>query len=494
MTLETLLNIHGRVQWGQADKNLQAKSLCFDSRKVSPGAVYVAIRGYSSDGHQYLPQVIQAGAVALVVEDISQVPESFRGVVVEVLDSRLSLQVLSQKFYGSPGNQLLSIAVTGTNGKTSTTAIIEYLLNSQQQLCGVIGTIDHHIGKKVWETNLTTPDPVTLQSRLKDFVDLGGKSFVIEASSHALHQNRINQGFEVTMFTNLSRDHLDYHKNMDDYFEAKARLFKANMLKEDRDCMAVVNLDDPYGERLVSMVEGRRVYTYGKGDNCDLRFAIVKSHLDGTDINLTLAGGYNFLIQSPLIGEHNAYNLVGCLAVIYGMGFDLQKAATDFIDFPGIPGRMQKSKSSKGVFGFVDYAHTPDALEKSIISLKPLVENGKRLITVFGCGGDRDPGKRPIMGELANRLSDLTIVTSDNPRTEEPAQIVSEICEGFVHVPGAKFLPIVEREEAIQKACELAEPGDAILVAGKGHETYQIIGDQTIHFDDNAVLNKYLNS
>ncbi|MEM7646444.1 MAG: UDP-N-acetylmuramoyl-L-alanyl-D-glutamate--2,6-diaminopimelate ligase, partial [Pseudomonadota bacterium] len=484
MTLETLLNIHGRIQWGEADKNLQAKAVCFDSREVSPGCVYVAIRGHSSDGHQYLPQATEAGAIAVVVEDFSLIPAEFKGVVVEVLDARLSLQLLSQKFYGSPGEGLLSIAVTGTNGKTSTTAIVEYLLNAQDQLCGVIGTIDHHIANKVWETQLTTPDPVTLQSRLKDFTECGGKSFIIEASSHALDQNRINQGFDVTMFTNLSRDHLDYHQNMDQYFDAKAKLFKASMLKDDRDCMAVVNIDDLYGQRLVPMIEGRRVYTFGKGEGCDLRFAIVNSHLNGTDINLTLAGGYNFLIQSPLIGEHNAYNLVGGLAVIYGMGFDLQKAASDFIDFSGIPGRMQKIKGPQGVFGFVDYAHTPDALEQSILSLKPLIAEGKKLITVFGCGGDRDPGKRPIMGELANRLSDLTIVTSDNPRTEEPAQIVSEICEGFVHVKGAQFLPIVDREEAIQKACDYAEPGDAILVAGKGHETYQIIGDQKLHFDD----------
>lgn len=492
MRLETLLNIHGQLDWRSQDPNLQAKGISADSRLIGPGFVYVAIRGYSSDGHQFVQKAIEAGAVALVVEDAKVVPKDFPGAVVQVLDSRLSLQRLSQLFYDSPGHSLTSIAVTGTNGKTSTTYILEYLLNQLGQDCGVIGTINHHFRTKVWPTSLTTPDPITLQKRLRDFLDEGAKSFVIEASSHALFQNRIDQGFDVVIFTNLSRDHLDYHKDMEDYFQAKARLFSEKMLKESTDCMAVVNCDDLFGIRLLEMSPGRRIYTFGKIESAHLRFAIVESRLDGTDINLTIGGKNNFLIKSPLIGEHNAYNLIGCLAVIYGLGYDIKKAAESFLQFPGVPGRMQKVEGKSGAFGFVDYAHTPDALEKAILALRPLVPAGKKLITVFGCGGDRDQGKRPIMGELATRLSDLTIITSDNPRTEEPGQIIKEICGGIVEPKTKKFMPCLDREEAIQQACQLASPGDAILLAGKGHEDYQIIGTEKRHFDDFELLRKYL--
>lgn len=494
MKLDTLLNIHGRLDLRQQAPQIQVKSLHSDSRDVQPGSVYVAIRGHNQDGHQFVQKAIESGAVALVVEDINSVPEHFPGAVLEVLDSRLSLQTLSQKFFGAPGDQMTAIAITGTNGKTSCSYILEHLLNELQRPCGVIGTIDHHIGDQVWETNLTTPDPITLQKRLKDFVDKGGESFVIEASSHALAQNRIDQGFDVTLFTNLSRDHLDYHKDLEDYFLAKAKLFKTKMLKEDVDCMAVINLDDPYGQRLTKMVEGRRVYTIGKNSLADLRFATIRAELSGTEFNLTIGGENNFNVKSPLIGEHNIYNVVSCLAVIYGLGYDLLKAANALSTFPGIPGRMQKIESQSGVYGFVDYAHTPDALEKSILSIKPMIGKKSKLITVFGAGGDRDPGKRPLMGEIATRLSDLTIVTSDNPRTEDAGAIISEICEGFLHNKDVKFLPCIERKEAIEQACQLAEPGDAILVAGKGHENYQIIGTQKVHFDDREVLQECFNT
>ncbi len=492
MKLETLLNIHGHIDWRKQDKNLQAKSLCTDSRQVEFGSLFIAIRGHSGDGHDYLEQVAKMGASALVVEDRNNVPDDYPGAVVEVLDSRLSLQTLSQIFYGSPGEVLLGIGVTGTNGKTSSCYILEYLLNDLGYECGVIGTIDHHLKSKVWDTQLTTPDPVTLQRRLRDFLDLGAKSFVIEASSHALFQNRINQGFDVTLFTNLSRDHLDYHKDMEDYFQAKALLFKEKMLKETADCMAVINGDDPFGQRLVKMTPGRRVYTFGKSEGVHLRFAIIETRLDGTDINLTIGDSHNFLVKSPLIGEHNVYNLVGGLATIYGLGLDLKKACDDILSFPGVPGRMQKVEGPDSRYGFVDYAHTPDALEKAIEALKPLIPAGNKLITVFGCGGDRDKGKRPIMGELATRMSDLTIVTSDNPRTEEPGQIIKEICAGVKDPKSVHLMPSLDREEAIEQACQLAQPGDAILVAGKGHENYQIIGTEKRHFNDYQTLKKHL--
>jgi UDP-N-acetylmuramoyl-L-alanyl-D-glutamate--2,6-diaminopimelate ligase len=494
MQLSTLFTIHGKIDWRELSPQVQALGLTADSRQVQSGTVYVAIRGHQGDGHTYLPQAVQAGALAVVVEDVRAVPADYRGAVVEVLDSRISLQRLSQIYYGAPGESLVAVGVTGTNGKTSCTYILEHLLNACGLNCGVIGTIDHHFQGQAWATDLTTPDPITLQQRLREFADLGAKSFVIEASSHALAQNRIDQGFDVTLFTNLSHDHLDYHKDMEDYFLAKAKLFSESMLKESADCLAVVNVDDSYGQRLLKLSPGRRVYAYGKGVAAHLRFAIIKSGLGGTEINLTVGGEYNFMLQSPLIGEHNAYNLVGCLAVVYGLGLDLKHAAQSFQFFPGVPGRMQRLTSQQGVVGFVDYAHTPDALEQAIQSLRPLVKKTGLLITVFGCGGDRDPAKRPVMGELATRLSDFCLITSDNPRTEDPGQIIKEIASGVVDKNATPYSVHLDRGEAIHQACRMAKPGDVILVAGKGHEDYQIIGTTKQFFDDRQVLRAALQS
>jgi UDP-N-acetylmuramoyl-L-alanyl-D-glutamate--2,6-diaminopimelate ligase len=492
VNLKHLLNTHGHLDWRDCDPEAAVSLLCMDSRQVCENSVYVAIPGHTSDGHDFLQSAIESGAIALVVQDVKRVPQDYRGAVLEVLDTRLTLQTLSQRFYETPGDQMLAIAVTGTNGKTSLSYIIEYFLNQLGENCGVIGTIDHHLKDHQWKTSLTSPDPITLQKRLKDFVENGASSFVIEASSHALDQSRIQQGFDATIFSNLSRDHLDYHGDMETYFLAKAKLFQKTYLKEDRDCVAIINIDDSYGQKLIPLIEGRKIYRYGQGGGADLRWAVVQSGLDGTLINITIGDQHNFSFQSPLIGEHNVYNVVAGLTVIYSLQMDVLKAANSFHAFPGIPGRMQRAQTLSPVFGFVDYAHTPDALEKAIQALRPLIPKGKKLITVFGCGGDRDAGKRPLMGELATRLSDFTIITSDNPRTEDPAQIISDICSGFIHKKIENFMPCLEREEAIEQAVQRAEEGDVILVAGKGHEDYQIIGTEKKHFDDSEVLKKYL--
>ena len=491
MTLKSLLNIHGKIDWRGQAPGAQAKALVFDSRDVQKGDIYVAIRGNSGDGHDFLDKACQSGAIALVLEDDSQVPKDFSGVVVQVLDTRLSLQVLSQRFYGRPGDKMTAMAVTGTNGKTSSTYILEYLLGKQNNLCGVIGTIDHHIADKRWKTQLTTPDPVTLQKRLQDFLDLGGQSFIIEASSHALEQNRINQGFDVVLFTNLSRDHLDYHKNMEDYFSSKAKLFSSIMLKEDKDCYAIINGDDSYTDNLLAKVEGRTCFLFGRNKKNDISFEVIKQNLGGCQFKLKLPDNSSFEVKSPLIGLHNVYNLVGCLACLYSLGYDVKKAAKDIEGFSGIPGRLQLYKSERGVYSFVDYAHTPEALQEVLSSLRCYMNKDASLITVFGCGGDRDKGKRPLMGTAAYSLSDKVIVTSDNPRSEDPQSIIDDICTGFNHSEPKVFCE-QDRGRAITLAGELSKPGDVILVAGKGHEDYQIIGDKILDFSDYKKLKEVL--
>lgn len=481
MKLKTLLNIHGHLDWRQQSQDSSALSLSQDSRSIEVGSVYVAIRGHQSDGHNYLKQAIDGGAIALVVEDTASVPASYPGAVLQVLDTRLSLQTLSQRFFGHPGDQLTAIAVTGTNGKTSTAYMVEFLLSKAGQRCGVIGTIDHHIGNKNFSTSLTTPDPVTLQQRLQDFVDHSGDAFVIEASSHALEQNRIHQGFDVCVFTNLSRDHLDYHKTMEAYFQSKAKLFKADMVKDGRDGFALVNGDDSYGAKMAQEVESRKVILFGQDSKCDLRFKVKETSLDGSTVELQRPDGLPLTFQVPLLGVHNVYNMVGALGVLYAMGLNISDVTEQVKEFKGVPGRMQGVKSVNGAYGFIDYAHTPEALEQALSSLKRQLQPGKRLICVFGCGGDRDPGKRPIMGEVAGRMSDLAIVTSDNPRSEDPLKIIEQIVGGMKE---ASFAICEDRGQAIAKAVASATDGDVILVAGKGHEDYQIIGETRLVFSD----------
>lgn len=482
MQLKELLNIHGKILWRNQPEAGLATSITADSRTVNGGSIYVAIRGHKHDGHRYISDAVNKGAIGLIVEDISQVPDFFKGVSVEVLDSRLALQNLSQRFYGNPGDQMIGIAVTGTNGKTSFSYILEYMLNCLDCPAGVIGTIDHHLKDKKWSTELTTPDPVTLQQRLHDFHKLGAQAFVVEASSHALKQNRINQGFDVCVFTNLSRDHMDYHPSEEDYFLSKAKLFSKEMLKGDG--FAVINGDDPMGERLSVLSQHREVFFYGESKHCDFRFELREESIEKTVFKCHFPNGRSCEVESPILGRHNVYNLVAAIASVYLLNMNYRRAITLFQGFQGIPGRLQLYRSKNNVSCFVDYAHTDDALRKVLQHLKNLVPSeNNRILTVFGCGGDRDKTKRKFMGQVAKDLSDLIFVTSDNPRTEDPQKIIDDICEN-IDVTDKSVFVNSDRSQAIEMACTMAQPGDILLVAGKGHEDYQIIGDKKTNFSD----------
>jgi len=469
-------------------------SLCFDARQAQPSSVFFAIKGQQADGHHYISQAITKGARAIITESLSYVPADYTGFALEVPDTRQMLDLLAARFYDYPSQKMICFGVTGTNGKTSITYLLEHILNFNRKLTGVMGTINHRIGHRVWDSQMTTPDPVVLQSRLRDFVDEGAFAAALEVSSHALDQRRADSvHFNTVVFTNLTHDHLDYHQSMKHYFESKQKLFTDLMWSSvKRPLFAVVNVDDDYGRRL-KVAEPVICWTYGQTES-DFQFKILKMDFNDTEFELKTPVE-TMKIKIPLTGVHTVYNVVASLAASLTCGITLEQGVRSLQSFSGVPGRLQKVISSTDKVVFIDYAHTPDALENSLNSLKKIKTDAKlnnKIITVFGCGGDRDKTKRPKMAEIACRLSDFVFVTSDNPRTEDPIQILKDIEQG-IPTHFQSFVAEVDREQAIKQAIALASAGDVILIAGKGHEDYQILGTTKIHFSDYEVAQKYLN-
>lgn len=472
----------------------EVSSICFDTRKMQPDSVFVAIRGTDHDGHDYLQDAIGKGAIALVVESKANVPESYPYLVVELPDTRAALDMLASRFYAYPSQQLFCFGVTGTNGKTSITYILEHILNEIGKKTAVMGTINHRLAEKVWPSENTTPDAVTMQSRLRDFVNEGAAAVAMEVSSHALDQKRIQSvNFDTVIFTNLTLDHLDYHKTMQNYFEAKQKLFTDMMwltLKSPK--FAVINVDDSYGRRL-KVADHVVAWTYGQSE-ADFQFKIKKMNFTETEIEIKTAVE-TMQATLPVSGQHSVYNIVASVVAALSCGVSLTQSFQALKNFKGVPGRLEKVESPSDKIVFVDYAHTPDALENVLNALRKVRETSNlqsRILTVFGCGGDRDKSKRPLMAGIASRLSDEVIVTSDNPRTETAQSIIDDVVKGFL--PEQKHYTVeVDRERAIQMAINIAKPGDVVLIAGKGHEDYQIIGTEKKYFSDVAVAKKYLN-
>ena len=471
----------------------EVEAICFDTRNVKSNSVFVAIKGNDRDGHDYLPQAIEAGAIALVVENKSKVPAEYPYLVVEIPDTRAALDMLASRFYEYPSQQLFCIGVTGTNGKTSITYIIEHIFDYYKKTFGVMGTVNHRAGSKVWNSQMTTPDPVTLQSRLRDFVSEGAMGAVMEVSSHALDQKRVQSvNFNTAIFTNLTLDHLDYHKDMQSYFAAKQKLFTDMMwlsLKNPK--FAVINIDDSYGRKL-KVADEVISWTYGQAES-DFQFKILNMNFAETEFEIKTAVESRKMTL-PVSGQHTIYNIVASCVAAISCGISLEQSLQALKTFKGVPGRLQKVESSSPKTVFVDYAHTPDALEnvlKSIQQIRKQTKLKNKIITVFGCGGDRDKTKRPLMAKIACELSDFVVITSDNPRTENPKAILTDIEKG---IPSGftQFESEVDRERAIQMALNKAASGDVVLIAGKGHEDYQIIGTEKIKFSDFDVAQKYL--
>ncbi len=478
MTIADLLaELPVRKATGALDRSIA--DVQYDSRRVAPGDLFVAIRGAAVDGHQFLPDVIARGASAVVVEDPSVVAPASCAVLL-VSNARAALADCANIVYGHPSRTVALVGVTGTNGKTTTTSIIRHLLTGAGHPAGIIGTIASGFGDTLTPATHTTPEAPDLCRMIVDMRTRGARAVVMEVSSHALVLDRVRGArFAAAAFTNLTQDHLDFHGTMEAYFEAKAILFR--MIEEN--AVAVVNADDPYGPLMAARTRAL-VVRYGMAPGCEVRAEKVTYGLEGTTFLLTLAGKqYN--VVSPYLGVFNVYNLLAGIGVVSGLGVEAAEIVRLIPSLPQVRGRLERIPLANGAVAVVDYAHTPDALERVIEAVRLITaRTGGRVLTVFGCGGDRDRTKRPIMGRIAAETSDEVIVTSDNPRTEQPQAIVDEILAG---IPSRdRVETIVDRAQAIDAAISRSRRGDVVLVAGKGHETYQVVGTVRLPFDDAA--------
>ena len=460
------------------------ESIAYDSRRVQRNGLFVALRGEKTDGHQFIDQAIEKGASVIVTE---REGNNRRVTSLVVENTRTALADLSATFYGHPARKLKLAAVTGTNGKTTTAFLIKHICEKAGLRCGLIGTVRYEIGERVLPAIRTTPESLDLQELLAQIVNAGCSAAATEVSSHALAQDR-TRGIEwnVAVFTNLTQDHLDFHETMENYFDSKAKLFtQLGSQEKKRKPVAIVNIDDRYGERLLNKIDKRvALVTYGMGARADFRASNYRVEFSGTSYQLD-ARGKSYLVRVPLIGRFNVANSVAALAGANALGISLRDAVLSLGKSPQVPGRLELVPAKRQFQVFVDYAHTPDALRNVLKTLRELEPH--RLIVVFGCGGNRDRQKRPLMGEIADRHADYAIITSDNPRGEDPGAIIDETEKGF---RSARYEKHVDRTEAIRRAIALAQPRDIVLIAGKGHESYQEFADHTVPFDDIQVARR----
>lgn len=470
---EFLLGLEYEIlQRGEAE--LKYTGIEYDSRKIEKGNIFVALEGAVVDGHKYIKNAVENGAKAILVS--KKVPLDFPVEYILVKDLRKNLGKIASNFYNYPQKKLKIIGITGTNGKTTSTYLLESILGEEK--VARIGTVEYKIGDEVIEAPNTTPESLDIVKLCKRAVDKGLEYLVMEVSSHALALGRVDMlEFEVASFTNLTLDHLDYHENMQNYFEAKKKLF--TMLKKEGN--GVFNIDDPYGKKLYDEFGG---YSYSLHQPANLTGDILEFHSDGQLIKLNL-NGVESEIKLSILGRYNLYNVLGVIGIALILGISEEEILENLKNVKGAPGRFELVNCGQDYIVVVDYAHTGDALENILMSINELKKG--RVITIFGCGGDRDPSKRPIMGEVAQRLSDIAILTSDNPRTEDPHKIIEDVLKGM---DGNNYLVEENRELAIVKAIEIAKKDDIILIAGKGHETYQILGRTKIHFDDREIARR----
>jgi UDP-N-acetylmuramoyl-L-alanyl-D-glutamate--2,6-diaminopimelate ligase len=472
----------------------QAKiSLLADSsNKVVKSCVFFAIKGNSVDGHSFIKDAIKKGAMLVILENEKFVKDIKSTPYILVNDTRRFYEKMCSLYFGRHDETMFNVGITGTNGKTSTTYIIEYLFQSHGIDTGVIGTVNHRVGKKVWPTSHTTPDPWTVHGRYRDFKKQGARATAVEITSHGIDQKRMHSvNFDVGIFTNLTQDHLDYHGTMENYFSVKEKLFMELLPQSCKlNKFALINGDDPYGQKIrVPSFIGK--HFFGKNKNFPIWFDVIERHFEYQKIEIGYFGK-RIVMKFPLLGEHNIYNFISTLFVCEYLKIPVEAAIKKFESFPGIPGRLQRVQEVKRKNVFVDFAHTPDAVAKTIDTVRDLrseLKSKNKIITVFGCGGDRDATKRPIMGKIAEDKSDIVLVTSDNPRTENPNTIIEQIKAGFKDTKDKVFE--VDRSLAIQKAMQISKDGDVVLILGKGHEAYQIIGDKKRPFDDYKEVVKY---
>lgn len=485
MLLKTLIAaLPTRAITGPVDRNIDA--IAYDSRRVQANSVFVALRGEKSDGNRFIDQAVEKGATVLVTDTELR---NARATTLQVDNTRAALADLAASFYHHPMQRLKLAAVTGTNGKTTTTFLMKHICENARMRCGLIGTVRYEIGERVLPAVRTTPESLEIQELLAQMSNAGCKAAAMEVSSHALAQER-TRGLEwdVAVFTNLTQDHLDFHGSMDVYFAEKAKLFIGlGKQQTKKKAVAIVNIDDRYGEKLADQL-GKEVsiVTYGMGTRADFRASNYRPEFSGTSFQLD-ARGKSYLVRVPLIGRFNVANSLAALAAANSLGISVRDAVLNLGKSPQVPGRLEAVQAKRQFQVFVDYAHTPDALLNVLKTLREL--SPRKLIVVFGCGGDRDRQKRPLMAHAADSHADFSIITSDNPRKEDPDQIIAEVEGGF---RSDRYEKITDRADAIARAVSLAQPRDIVLIAGKGHEAYQEFADNTIPFDDIQVARRAL--
>ncbi len=468
------------------DENLDIKGVAYDSRRVKEGDIFVCIKGFASDGHKYIKSAAENGAACALVQAGETYEEGILPLVI-CESTRVALGKVSATFFGHPEKQLDLFAVTGTNGKTTTTYMLEGILEKVGKSCGVIGTISYKAGKTIRDASNTTPESYELFRMFREMVDGGNKACAMEVSSHALAMDRVaNIEFGYAIFTNLTEDHLDFHNDFEDYYQAKKKLFYQTWGG------SFINIDDEYGARLFRELKEDRIKVFScsaKDPEADFYAEVLQKADTFSDIKIHRHGKELAQYRIHIPGQFSVYNSLGAFAAAVTSGIDPKIAAEGLDGITGVPGRFELVKNDKDVVAIVDYAHTPDALIKVLDTANEFKKG--RLICVFGCGGDRDRAKRPMMGQAAGERSEICIVTSDNPRTEDPQAILEDIIPG-IEPTGCTYEVIADRREAIYRAIEIYQPGDVILVAGKGHEDYQIIGTTKHHFDDKEVISEAL--
>lgn len=477
------------------DIETDVSSVAYDSREVRSGALFASVRGFAADGRRFIPHAVDAGASAVLTDTTLEVDPGVP--VITVPDARRGMALAATALHGYPSDQMTMIGITGTNGKTTTTYLLESILNMAGHKAGVLGTVDIRFAGRARPSAMTTPEGPDLQKTLQEMLDTGISHVVMEVSSHALDLSRVDGcGFDIGVFTNLSQDHLDYHHDLSSYFEAKKRLFTKHLtgVRLDGGPKALVNVDDEWGRALAAEL-GAKAMTFSLRGKADLTAAQVKADRSGLSALLLTPAG-DFKIKTRLLGGLNLYNVLAAAGAGLCLGLDPGRIAAGLEGLRGVPGRLERVGRNDDYLVLVDYAHSEDALNRVLEAVRAL--GPQRLLTVFGCGGDRDKGKRPLMGRAAGRVADLAIVTSDNPRTEDPLAIIDQIEPGLVSLgrtrleperingsfqPGS-YVVAPDRRSAIRLGVRLLGPGDILVVAGKGHENYQILGREKIHFDD----------
>lgn len=470
-----IININGDI-----DKDIE--SIEFDSRKVSKNTLFVCIKGFSVDGHSFIQKAYEKGARVFLIQDNVEILEDCTYIKVE--NTRKAMATVSSNLNNNPTKELKVIGVTGTNGKTSISTFLKELLNLNNSKVGLVGTISIDNGEEIIQSKNTTPESADLQKHFKTMLDSGCEYCAMEVSSHSLILNRVDDTeFKIGLFTNLTPDHLDFHNNLDEYRDAKELLFHKTTQAN------VINIDDEGGKVIANNIKSLEtpLYTYGIDNEADFMAKDIKINASGTSYTL-VTPTYETDIFIPVPGKFTVYNTLAVIAACYLLDISIDVIKEGLSNTKGVPGRFETIKNNKGIHVIVDYAHTPDALENVIKTARGFATN--RVITVFGCGGDRDNSKRPLMGGIADKLSDIAILTSDNPRTENPMQIIEHVLAGM---SSDRYEVIVDRKEAIKRAIEIAEKDDIVLIAGKGHENYQIIGKNKTHFDDKEIAIEFLN-